>query len=163
MMRGMVKTTGMMTAISDRIASLSSAVRSAMGAVTLDLLIEGQPVAASRPRVGKWGTYYGKNYSKWIKDSWRYVDQISDVPSDLPVAVFIEAVFEQSKHSKISYPTPDVDNLAKGPLDQITKLAKDRERGIWTDDKHILLLSVSKRFCLPDEKPGFYIYWFPLE
>lgn len=133
-----------------------------MGAMAVSLFIGGQPVAASRPRVGKWGTYYGKTYSKWIKESWRYVDTIDDVPSDQPVAVFIEAVFEKAKSSKLHYPVPDVDNLAKGPLDQITKLVKERDRGVWTDDKHVVLLAASKRFALPDEEPGFRVYWTPL-
>ena len=31
------------------------------------LTLLGQPVPASRPRVTRWGTYYGKNYTRWRK------------------------------------------------------------------------------------------------
>lgn len=129
----------------------------------LSLWIGGQPVPASRPRVGRWGTYYSKTYSRWLKDSWQYVESLDDLPTDRPLIVMVEAVFEKAPTSKLTYPHPDVDNLEKGPLDQINKVTKETGRGIWKDDKQIVLLVGTKRFTQPDEKPGFYVYYAELK
>lgn len=129
----------------------------------LSLHIGGQPVPASRPRVGKYGTYYSKTYSKWIKESWQYVEKIEDLPTDRPIVVMVDAVFEKAKTSKLEYPSPDIDNLEKGPLDQINKLRKATERGIWEDDKQVVLLVGSKRFAEPGELPGFYVWYTELK
>lgn len=146
-----------MTAISELSRKLRQTFQSVAGASLLSLLIEGQPVPASRPRVSRYGTYYAKTYLGWIKDSWRYVDQLKSTPSDAPMIVMIECVFAKAKTSKLTHPLPDVDNLAKGPLDQITKLAKESNRGIWKDDKQVVALTVLKRFAEPGETPGFYL------
>lgn len=125
----------------------------------LSLHIGGQPVPAARPRVSRYGTYYPKTYSKWIKDSWKYVENVDHLPSDKPIIVMIDAVFEKPRSSKLDTPAPDVDNLAKGPLDQINKLRKGTPRGIWEDDKQVVLMVCAKRWASPGEQPGFYIYW----
>lgn len=130
----------------------------------LSLWIGGQPVPASRPRVSRFGTYYSKTYSRWIKDSWQYVDSFDAVPTDRPVIVMVECIFEKAKTSKLDYPNPDLDNLEKGPLDQINKLHKtDPTKGIWEDDRQCVFLVGAKRFAEPGEEPGFRIWYTELK
>lgn len=61
----------------------------------ITIVFDLAPVPASRPRVGKFGTYYAKSYADWMKEA----------------AGFVKAAL-------------DVDNYAKGPLDVITKSGK---------------------------------------
>jgi Holliday junction resolvase RusA-like endonuclease len=154
-----------MAAITDLFNEVKSAIQNKVGAAMLSLWIGGQPVPASRPRVSKFGTYYSKTYNQWMKESWKYVDTFDALPTDRPLIVMVEAVFEKAKSSKLDYPTPDVDNLAKGPLDQINKLTKAThgERGVWDDDKQVVFLVATKRFAEPGEEPGFRILYTELE
>lgn len=129
----------------------------------LSLWIGGQPVPASRPRVSKFGVYYSKTYNRWLKESWQFVDAFDALPTDRPIIVMVEAIFQKAKTSKLDHPTPDVDNLVKGPLDQINKLNKaDPTRGIWEDDKQVVFMVASKRFAEPGEDPGFRIWYCEL-
>ena len=152
-----------MTVISDLAKRVQKTIEKVAGAAMLSLHIEGQPCPASRPRVSKFGTYYGKTYSRWMKDSWKSVDTLQSIPTDRPVIVMVEAVYQKPKTSKLDYPRADVDNLMKGPLDQITKLAKETSRGIWQDDNQILLAVTSKRFAEAGEEPGFYLKYTEIE
>jgi len=107
------------------------------------------PVPASRPRVSKWGTYYGKTYKAWKEHAERYVAHGSlrlDVAARL--LVMIQAVVRRPKTSKLVTPRGDIDNYAKGPLDVITKAG-----GYWVDDCQVVCLIASKRFADKDEQP----------
>ena len=46
------------------------------------------------------------------------------VPTNRPIVVRVEAIFETAKTRKLEYPSPDIDNLETGPLDQSNKLHK---------------------------------------
>lgn len=153
----------MTTATTELFEKLKNTIQDFVGATMLSLHIEGQPVPASRPRVGRWGTYYSKSYSRWLKDSWKYVEKWDALPSDRPIIVMVDAVFNKAKSSKLDYPHQDIDNLEKGPLDQINKLPAATGKGIWEDDKQVVLLVGAKRWAEKDEEPGFYIYFTELK
>lgn len=106
------------------------------------------PVPASRPRVGKFGTYYAKGYADWMKEAAGFVKDALDVPTHAPLEVDIECVCKRPAKPTSTVPIGDVDNYAKGPLDVITKSGV-----VWGDDKQVVSLRVSKRFAAPGEAP----------
>lgn len=119
-------------------------------------VIPGQPVPAARPRVSKWGTYYPKTYAAWLKtakETLRLADESRDPgsPWEVPVVVRIDVVIEKAKSSKLAVPVGDVDNYAKGVLDALT------HNNVWTDDKLVVDLRVTKRFAAKGEAPGVRI------
>ncbi len=108
------------------------------------------PVPASRPRVTRWGTYFNKTYANWKKIAEEQAKEFLFIEK-FKYALFVvtvESVIQKARTSKLSTPTPDVDNLAKGPLDAITKA-----QTVWADDKQIVGLLTTKRFALADEEP----------
>ena len=111
---------------------------------TSKFVIDVPPVPASRPRVGKFGTYYAKGYADWMKAAATFIpkDKLTG-----PVSVFIEVVCKAPVKKTSCAPMGDVDNFAKGPLDVITK------SGLWEDDRLVMSLSVAKRYANEDENP----------
>lgn len=144
--------------ITDLIAGVKSQMERLAQAGLLYLWIGGKPVPAGRPKVGRWGTYYPAPYTRWIKASKDYVDSLSGVPTDKPIAVLIDIICPPLKTSKNPAPMGDVDNFAKGPLDLLTKSQK-----AWLDDRQVMFLATAKRFAVGDEEPGFSIWWCQLE
>lgn len=112
----------------------------------LTLRLPFRPVAGTRPRVTRWGTYYGKPYTKW-RDAVRPYLQDHKLNLGGPLLVCVESVFKLPKRLTREFPKPDVDNLAKGPLDSITKA-----EGIWNDDDQIIWLMTAKRYGEPGEE-----------
>jgi len=107
------------------------------------------PVPASRPRVTKWGTYYGKTYKAWKQRAEHYLAPGAfHLDAATPLLVVTEAIIQRPKTSKAVYPKGDADNYAKGPLDAITKAG-----GYWDDDRQVVSLLTSKRFARKDEHP----------
>lgn len=113
---------------------------------TIDL----EPVSASRPRVGKFGTYYDAKYKAWlamapmvIRHRTRGVE-----PFTGPVSVAIDVVCSRPKTTKLAAPKPDVDNYSKGVLDAIT------HAGLWTDDSLVVDMRVRKAWARKGEE-GF--------
>ena len=91
------------------------------------------PVPASRPKVSRWGVY-GKTYKTWKEAAEKHLPagDLDLSPTD-PVLVVIIAVCKRAKTSKAAFPKGDVDNLAKGPMDVVTKAT-----GYWADDKQVM-------------------------
>lgn len=113
------------------------------------VVIPGNPTPASRPRVTRWGVYYGKHYTNWRKDAEAFTPPGSlDIPSTAPLLVCVECIVARPKTSKRTFPGGDCDNYVKGPLDVITKA-----EGYWHDDEQIVHLFTSKRFAGPNEDP----------
>jgi len=120
-------------------------IKELLGAPTMGASFFINPVPASRPRVTRWGVYYGKNYTAWRKEAMELIKEQSDT-IDLYVTVIVENIVKKPKTSKKDYPRGDVDNYAKAPLDVLTK------KEFWTDDDIIVNLITSKRFAEPDEE-----------
>lgn len=116
------------------------------------------PVPASRPRVGRWGTYYGKNYARWKEEAERQLKDQELPRTSAPLAVIVEQICKRPKTTKRSYPTGDCDNHVKGPLDAITKAD-----GAWDDDDQIVWLACSKRYAEPGEEPRSIVKWMELQ
>lgn len=112
------------------------------------------PVPASRPRVSKWGTYYGKTYNAWRKDAAKALKEYREFcdKTEGRLYVVVECVVLKPKTSKREYPRGDVDNYAKAPLDAITS-----HTDIWNDDDQIVALLVTKQFTTEPKEAGNWI------
>lgn len=132
------------------VLAIGSVIRNEMARVGLcsrpPVEIELNPVPASRPRVSKWGTYYGKTYNTWRKDAEKFV-KTSKAAATGPLIVLVECFIKQPKTTKRSYPRGDVDNYAKAPLDKLNKHH-------FEDDDQILGLWVTKAFVSTEEDAG---------
>lgn len=113
---------------------------------------EVTPVPASRPRVTRWGTYYGKRYQQFRVDMENALKftQLEPLAGDLWIE--LEFIIPRPKSTKRKIPVGDIDNYVKGPLDSMTK-----HGGFWRDDDQIVHLEASKRFRKEDEKHGIRI------
>jgi len=120
----------------------------------IEFALEVPPYPASRPRVSRWGTYYGKKYQDFLNKAGTAALGYKGLKVEGPVVVFIENIVPKPKTTKREYPRGDVDNYAKGVLDVMTKSEK-----FWEDDDQVLILIVGKRFAEPDEEPRVNLYW----
>lgn len=131
-----------------------------MGCFSICAFEKLQPVPASRPRVTRWGTYYAKGYTDWMKAAKDSIAGDKKHPADGPVVVFMEHVLPPPKSgSKTGYPRGDVDNYCKGGLDVITKSEK-----YWADDTQVVGLISFKRFstCPKTDPVGTRVEVAPL-
>lgn len=122
-----------------------------------EVTISLTPCPASRPKVGRWGVFYGKTYAAWKSEADTLLRAIDFDLVEGPLAVEVEQVCKKPKTTKRDYPRGDVDNHAKGPLDAIT-----RSHSGWHDDDQIVELTVTKRFAEGDETPCSKIRWRPV-
>jgi len=116
------------------------------------------PVPSSRPRVTKYGTYFGKPYTVFRQTSQPYANAYDEHPPITgPCAVLIEIVCTKPKTGKLTHPRGDVDNYVKGILDILTKSGR-----FYTDDVQVVSLYAYKRYCDPltKEAPGSHIYLY---
>lgn len=119
-----------------------------------ELFIPFNPTPASRPRVTRYGTYYGKTYTSWRKDVEAWF-KCATRQTDKPLVCILEHFVSRPKTSKRSYPKGDVDNYAKGPLDALTKWW-----GGLKDDDQIVGLWVTKEFTEGD--PGVRVILYEI-
>jgi Holliday junction resolvase RusA-like endonuclease len=100
------------------------------------------PVAASRPRVTKWGTYFTGTYKDFRSEAKHVVlDVVKNwKPTDKQLKVWIEIAPTKPKTSKLMYPRPDVDNYIKSVFDLCNGI-------IWDDDVQIVYVEASKAWA----------------
>lgn len=123
-----------------------------MAQVIFNFFIDIKPVPASRPRVGKHGAYYSKNYADFRKEmkEWLIKNKKKEwVRQSCTFKVIIEFICKKPQHPTETYPHPDVDNFLKGPLDSFTFC-----ECFWFDDKQVTILEGSKRYAEKDESAG---------
>lgn len=139
-------------------SDFASHVRKLLGSSALTVFLAVEPTPASRPRVSKWGTYYGKNYEKFRRDVRDLLIDHKGEKITGPIHMVIEFVVTPPKTTKRDFPRGDVDNYAKGPLDSLTS-----NGNFWEDDDQIVGLAVTKRFARSDEPPGIHITYTQAE
>lgn len=111
------------------------------------------PVAASRPRVGKWGAYYSGPYKDFREAAKEKVFGILGqdfVPLQGPLAVVVEIYATQPKSTKLDYPRPDIDNYTKAVLDALNTL-------LWEDDSQIISIYATKQWAEQNEEGYFTV------
>lgn len=113
---------------------------------SLQLLLN--PVAASRPRVTRWSTFYGKRYTEYrgaAPEAIAKAVKVAGVEDFLPIKehVLIVAIYEvkKPKTTKLDFPKPDIDNYDKALFDALSKAE------IWLDDHQILASFSMKRWA----------------
>ena len=110
------------------------------------------PVAASRPRVGKFGAYFTGPYKRFRQAAALVINQVlgrNFTPMTGKLAVDIECFVTKPRTSKLEYPRPDVDNYSKGILDSLN--AK-----LWEDDSQIAALYIHKQWAEVGEE-GYFV------
>lgn len=107
------------------------------------LRLDIQPVPASRPRVSKWGTYYGKRHKAFRSagtaclTAMREQGYLPDPLLDGRLTVVLVLEVKKPKTTKLELPNGDVDNYAKIILDLLTGF-------VWEDDRQVETLTVRK-------------------
>jgi len=110
------------------------------------------PTPASRPRVTRWGTYYGKTYKEYreLADQAIPTSQLPPLTGNLNAHV--EFVCHRPKTTKRTNPRGDIDNHLKAILDSVTGTKKN-PKGYWNDDDQIIQVHAVKRFANDGEQP----------
>lgn len=147
---------------------MSSAVRQLVASMVAEMrevsddvryfLLPVEPRPASRPKVTKYGTYFGKPYTIFRQTAQPYANVYDERPLITgPVVILIEIVCTKPKTGKLLHPRGDVDNYVKGIMDVMTK--SDR---FWNDDVQVVALYAYKRYCDPltPESAGSHVYLY---
>jgi|TARA_R100001510_G_C7656200_1_gene215982 Holliday junction resolvase RusA-like endonuclease len=125
----------------------------------VEITLKIQPISASRPRVTRWGVYYGKRYTAFRKEAVGVVSGIesppdSPLPLSGPLKVSVMFNVRRPKTSKLDYPNPDIDNYLKAVLDILNG-------HVWCDDRQIVDISGSKRWA--KDEPSIVLKVEPME
>lgn len=123
-----------------------------------DVELPLKPVPASRPRVTRWGTYYGKNYTKFRDEAADLLKEAREGGAKGPLAVFMTLACPKPKTSQRLFPRGDNDNYEKAVWDSITKCP-----GFWEDDDQIIFNVTHKRFVEKNEEPSVTLAIYELE
>ena len=110
------------------------------------------PIAASRPRVSRYGAYFTGPYKKFRSECSEEVYEVLGTDFELiegPIIVDVELFITQPKKTKLEYPKADVDNFAKAVLDVLNNK-------LWVDDSQIHTLHVTKQWAEVGE-PGYFL------
>lgn len=126
---------------------------------TFSIFVPVKPVPASRPRVGRFGTYFSKNYETFRNECFNFLTKIKSMypTNNKKYEVHIEFICKKPSKPANEYPIGDVDNYLKGPLDAITKVGM-----FWNDDTQITNLYGVKRYQKDNEEYGMKIDIFEL-
>ena len=114
----------------------------------LTVRIPTKPIAASRPRVPRYGKpYFPKTYKRW-RDTADELVNASQLNVDFPVRVEVLFAIPRARTSKLIVPQGDGDNFEKALYDFLQR------KEFLTDDKWITSATWRKRF-LPFGAEGY--------
>lgn len=120
------------------------------------LVIPLSPMAAPRNRTRCLGKGKGLNYMPGNYRIWRQhlSDHLAVLHNTIPcyegpIEVSIGAFFKRPAATKLDYPVPDVDNIAKAILDGIQGVS-------FVNDKQVIKVTAEKAWSQPG-RPGFII------
>ena len=135
-------------------ATTKASIRTDRYGEITEVFLPLNPVPASRPKIGRYGAYYGKRYSSWkhSAESMFSLLAVGVKPTDDDFHVAVHSVVLKPRTGTLPHPLGDVDNFVKAPLDALTKAQL-----LWHDDKQVVTLLATKRYSLPDETPHTYI------
>lgn len=121
------------------------------------------PVPASRPRVARWGVYYGKNYTKFRKQMERLVRAgkqyllVGNLKAELTFAIGVPASYSKNKKQQAlsgvwSNARMDLDNLEKAVYDSLTghiyrddsQIVEQTSRKIWAECEPYIEVIIEK-------------------
>ena len=112
------------------------------------------PAPASRPRVTRWGTYYGKRHTAFRSKAKALLEAMRDdgtLPSPLlsgRLVVWVLFQVEKPKTSKLVIPRGDIDNYSKLVFDCCSGT-------VWKDDAQIEIMSARKVWASFEEWMGY--------
>lgn len=140
-----------MTPTSSFLDRAGQALRRLAAATTIRVAVACTPLPTPRPRFTKYGAvYYPKPYIEQQGMLQRaFAEQRTEPPLEGALVVSAELVLPKPKKTIRCAPPGDVDNLAKGPLDAITKTGR-----YWADDTQVAQLFIEKRWAEPGEEPS---------
>lgn len=111
------------------------------------LRLDLNPVPASRPRVSRYGTYYGKRHQAFRSEALALLGDMREqgvLPSD-PLSgrlqVYIGFFVKKPKGTKLETPRGDIDNYLKLVLDCCTT------GGVWEDDTQVRCVHAFKTWA----------------
>ncbi len=102
--------------------------------------LDVKPVPASRPRVSKWGTYYGKTYKAFRKAMEYELSGWEDDPLTGSLIVNITFHCKRPKKPTKSWPRGDIDNYVKAVFDSFNGK-------IWGDDDQVIVMTATKMYA----------------
>tara|TARA_R100000152_G_C6717593_1_gene144095 strand:- start:122 stop:505 length:384 start_codon:yes stop_codon:yes gene_type:complete len=109
------------------------------------------PIAASRPRVSKYGAYFAGPYKDFRKEMIELVPEVIGdgfFPYEVPVVVDVEIFVKQPKKTKLPAPRADIDNYLKAIFDCLNEW-------VWEDDKLIHQVYATKQWAAKGEEGYF--------
>ena len=110
------------------------------------------PVAASRPRVTRYGAYFAGPYKRFREDCGHCVDEVLGPDFeiiDAPVKVDLELYVKQPKKTKLDRPKADIDNFIKAIFDSLNGR-------LWVDDVQVVEVYASKQWA-PKGEDGYFV------
>lgn len=126
--------------------------------MSIAVTIEGPPVPASRPRVSRWGTYYGKQYKAWRQMAEAWLANFEFPTLDGPVRAEIVIVCRRPQKPSKVFPRGDIDNYVKAALDAVVKWTP-----VLNDDDQVVRMRAVKRYAEKGETPRIDMWFEPCE
>jgi len=113
------------------------------------VVVRTKPIAASRPRIPRFGKpYFAKTYKTWRDTADNIVPTYDGEPLEYPLKVNVLFAIPRARTSKIEVPMGDGDNFEKALYDMLQR------KQYLSDDKWITTATWRKRF-LPFGNEGF--------
>jgi Holliday junction resolvase RusA-like endonuclease len=117
-----------------------------------EFVFKVNPIAASRPRISKWGAYYTGPYKKFKIDAAKtVVDTLGSgwVPLEENLRTEVFMYVTKPKRTKLDYPKADIDNYLKAIFDCLNGK-------LWVDDKQVVVVHAAKAWTDPGEE-GYFV------